>query len=176
MNLLLVGISHKTSPLEVRELFALSAERVHAALQVLREQPEIEEAAIISTCNRVEFILKPCEGEDGMSGFRRFVGLFYGLRYDEHAHGFYIHHDLEVVRHLFRVASGLDSLVVGEPQVFGQVKQAYAQARDAEACGNELDAVFQRVFTVAKRVRTETCIAEAPVSVSSAAVEMVERT
>lgn len=176
MNLFLVGISHRTSPLEVRELFALSADRVLDALRVLREQPEIEEAAVISTCNRVEFILKPYEGEDGLAGFRRFVSLFYDLRYDEHAHGFYVHHDLEVVRHLFRVASGLDSLVVGEPQVFGQVKQAYSQAREAEACGNELDAVFQRVFTVAKRVRTETRIAEAPVSVSSAAVEMVERT
>ncbi len=175
MNLLLVGISHKTSPLEVRELFALSAERVYAALRTLREQPEIEEAAIISTCNRVEFILKPYEGEDGLAGLRRFVESFYSLRHDEHAQSFYVHHDIEVVRHLFRVASGMDSLVVGEPQVFGQVKQAYAQARDAETCGSELEAVFQRVFTVAKRVRTETRIAEAPVSVSSAAVEMAER-
>ncbi len=175
MNLLLIGINHKTSPVEVRELFALSAERLQDALLALREQSEIQEAVIISTCNRVEFVLRPYEGQDGMAAFRRFVDSFYGLRFDDHLHSFYVHHDIEVVRHLFRVASGLDSLVVGEPQVLGQVKQAYAQARDAETCGSELDAVFQRVFTIAKRVRTETRIAEAPVSVSSAAVEMAEQ-
>ncbi len=175
MNLLLVGISHKTSPLEVRELFALSADRVPEALGALGAEPEIQEAVILSTCNRVEFILKPYEDQNGMAAFRRFVGSFYGLRYDEHAHAFYVHHDAEVVRHLFRVASGLDSLVVGEPQVLGQVKQAYAQAREADTCGSALELVFQRVFTVAKRVRTETRIAEAPVSVSTAAVEMAEQ-
>jgi glutamyl-tRNA reductase len=175
MGLLLVGISHKTAPLEVRELFALSEPRTLQALRALCAEPEIQEAVVISTCNRTEFVLKPYEDEDGMAGLRRFVASFYGLRYDDFAHSLYVHHDTEAVRHLFRVASGLDSLVVGEPQVFGQVKEAYALAREAETCGSALDAVFRRVFTVAKRVRTETRIAEAPVSVSSAAVEMAEQ-
>jgi glutamyl-tRNA reductase len=173
MNLLLVGISHRTSPLEVRERFGLSEARIPEALQRLLAEPEIEEALIISTCNRVEFVLKAYEDQDGMAGFRRFLESYYGLRYDEF--GFYVHTDYEAVRHLCRVASGLDSMVVGEPQVLGQLKQAYALAKAAEACGSVLDAVFHRVFSVAKRVRTETRVAEAPLSVSSAAVEMAEQ-
>jgi len=176
MNLVLVGLSHRTSPLEVRERFAISERRIPEALQKLLTEPEVEEALIISTCNRVEFVLKAYAEQEGMAAFRRFLESYYGLRYDEFADHFYVHQDYEAVRHLFRVASGLDSLVVGEPQVLGQVKQAYALAKGAEACGATLDAVFQRVFSVAKRVRTETRVAEAPVSVSSAAVEEAERT
>lgn len=176
MNLLLVGISHKTSPLEVRERFALSERRLPGALRRLRAEPEIEEALIISTCNRVEFVLSAGEGQDGMAGLRRFMESFHGLRYDEFAHSFYLHRDYEAVQHLFRVASGLDSMVVGEPQVLGQVKQAYLMSTEAETNGRVLDAVFHRVFSVAKRVRTETHVAEAPVSVSSAAVDLAERT
>lgn len=173
MNLLLVGISHRTSPLEVRERFGLSEGRIPEALQKLLAEPEIEEALIISTCNRVEFVLKAYEDQDGMAGFRRFLESYYGLRYDEF--DFYVHTDYEAVRHLCRVASGLDSMVVGEPQVLGQLKQSYALAKVAESCGSVLDAVFHRVFSVAKRVRTETRVAEAPLSVSSAAVEMAEQ-
>ena len=88
---------------------------------------------------------------------------------------FYVHREEEAVRHLFRVAAGLDSLIVGEPQVLGQVKQAYFLAKEAETCGNALESVFHRVFNTAKRVRTETHVAEAPVSVSSAAVELAEQ-
>lgn len=175
MNLILVGISHRTSPLEVRERFALSERRIPEALEKLLAEPEIEEALIISTCNRVEFVLKAYDDQEGMAGFRQFLESYYGLSYDEFAHNFYVHQDYEAVRHLFRVASGLDSLVLGEPQVLGQVKQAYALAKGAEACGTTLDAVFHRVFSVAKRVRTETRVAEAPVSISSAAVEMAEQ-
>jgi len=175
MNLLLVGISHRTSPLEVRERFGLSEARIPEALQRLLAEPEIEEALIISTCNRVEFVLKAYEDQDGMAGFRRFLESYYGLRYDDFAPHFYVHQDYEAVRHLCRVASGLDSMVVGEPQVLGQLKQSYALAKCAESCKSVLDAVFHRVFSVAKRVRTETRVAEAPLSVSSAAVEMAEQ-
>jgi glutamyl-tRNA reductase len=174
MNLTLVGISHKTSPLEFRERLALSENRTPQALRRLQSEPEIEEAVIISTCNRVEFVLKSYDRQDAMAGFRHFVESYYGLPYDEFAHSFYVHRDDEAVRHLFRVASGLDSLVVGEPQVLGQVKKAYFLAREAETCGNALDVIFNRVFNVAKRVRTETRVAEALVSVSSTAVDMVE--
>jgi glutamyl-tRNA reductase len=176
MNLLLVGISHKTSPLEVRERFAVSQGRLPEALRMLQTEPEFEEAVIVSTCHRVEFVLSvSSEEQDGMAGVRRFMESFYGLRYDDFAHSFYVFRDFEAVRHLFRVASGLDSMVVGEPQVLGQVKQAYVAATEAESCGGVLDAVFHRVFSVAKRVRTDTHVAEAPVSVSSAAVDLAER-
>jgi len=175
MNLAVVGISHKNAPLELREGFALSEGVIPEVLRRFQSEPEIEEAVIISTCNRVEFVFVAFEKQDGMAGFRRFAASYYGVRFDEFADGFYVHREGEALRHLFRVASGLDSLVVGEPQVLGQVKQAYFLAKEAETCGNALEAVFQRVFNTAKRVRTETHMAEAPVSVSSAAVELAEQ-
>jgi glutamyl-tRNA reductase len=175
MNLTVVGISHKTSPLEVRERFTLNERRIPEVLRRLQAEPEIEEAVIISTCNRVEFVFNTFEKQDGMAGFRRFAESFYGIRLDEFTHCFYVHRDEEALRHLFRVASGLDSMVVGEPQVLGQVKQAYFLAKEAETCGSGLDSVFHRVFNTAKRVRTETHVAEAPVSISSAAVDLAEQ-
>jgi glutamyl-tRNA reductase len=175
MNLVLAGISHKTAPLEVRERFAISEKRLPEALRKLRQETEVEEALILSTCNRVEFVLRVREGGEGTEALRRFISSFYGLRYDEFQYCFYVHQGLEAVRHLFRVSAGLDSLVVGEPQVLGQVKQAYAQAKEAGSAGSLLDAVFQRVFAVAKRVRSETRVGEMAVSVSSAAVELAEQ-
>jgi len=175
MNLLVVGISHKKAPLELRERFALTEGAVPEALRRLQSEPEIEETVIISTCNRVEFVLVGFEKQDGMAAFRRFAESFYGVRFDEFADCFYVYHAEEAVRHLFRVAAGLDSLILGEPQVLGQVKQSYFVAREAETCGGALESVFQCVFNTAKRIRTETHVAEAPVSVSSAAVEMAEK-
>src|SRR5208337_4852720 len=124
---------------------------------------------------RVEFILQSHEGQDGLAALKRFLETSLGIRYDEYAHCVYVHRDFEAVRHLFRVASGLDSMVVGEPQVLGQVKRAFSLAQEAETCGSVLESIFTRVFYVAKRVRTETRVAEAPVSVSSAAVELAEK-
>jgi glutamyl-tRNA reductase len=175
MNLVVVGISHKKAPLELRERFVLNDRNIQEALRRLQTEAEIEEAVIISTCNRVEFVLVAFEKQDAMAGFRRFAESFYGIRFDEFADSFYVHHEDEAIRHLFRVASGLDSLIVGEPQVLGQVKQSYFLAKEAETCGNALESVFHRVFNTAKRVRTETHVAEAPVSISSAAVEMAEQ-
>jgi len=175
MNLILAGVSHKTSPLEVRERFALSEQRIPEALRRLQAEPEVEEAAIVSTCNRVEFIVQSYEEQDGLVALRRFLESVLGIRYDDYAHCFYVHRDYEAVRHLFRVASGLDSMVVGEPQVLGQIKRAYSLAQEAETCGSVLESIFNRVFYVAKRVRTETRVAESPVSVSSTAVELAEK-
>jgi glutamyl-tRNA reductase len=175
MNLVVAGISHKKAPVELRERFALNEHAIPEALHRLQSEPEIEEALIISTCNRVEFVLVAFEKQDGMAGFRRFAESFYGVRFDEYAHCFHVHREDEGLRHLFRVASGLDSLVVGEPQVLGQVKRAYFLAKDADTCGNALESVFHRVFNAAKRVRTETRVAEAPVSISSAAVDLAEK-
>jgi glutamyl-tRNA reductase len=175
MNLILAGVSHKTSPLEVREKFALSEERIPGALRALHAEPEVEEAAIISTCNRVEFVVQSYEGQDGLEALRRFLESALEIRFDDYAHCFYVHRDYEAVRHLFRVASGLDSMVIGEPQILGQVKRAHSLAQEAETCGSVLEPVFNRVFFVAKRVRTETRVAESHVSVSSAAVEMAEK-
>ncbi len=176
MNLLLLGISYKKAPLELRERFALSETAIPEALRQLQEEPEIEEAAIISTCNRVEFIMVAYEKQEAMAAFRRFAERFYRLRFDEYEHCFYERRGEEGVRHLFRVAAGLDSLIVGEPQILGQVKRAYLLAKEAETFGSALESVFQSAFNAAKRVRTETCVAESHVSVSSAAVELAEQT
>jgi glutamyl-tRNA reductase len=175
MNLVLVGISHKTAPVEQRERFAIADRRIPDALKKLQGEAEIDEALIISTCNRVEFVLVGSGEADAFSGLRRFLKSFLDLSFDDFSHLFYVRRGYEAVRHLFRVASGLDSMVVGEPQVLGQVKQAYFQAKDAETVGPVLDAIFPRTFNVAKRIRTETSVAESAVSVSSAAVELAEK-
>ena len=133
MNLILAGVSHKTAPLEVRERFAFSEQGVSGALRRLQAEPEIEEAAIISTCNRVEFILESQENQDGLGALRRFLESSLEIRYDEYAHCFYVHRDYEAVRHLFRVASSLDSMVVGETEITGQVKNAYQAAQTARS-------------------------------------------
>jgi glutamyl-tRNA reductase len=175
LNLILTGISHKTAPLEMRERFAITKDRLPDALRMLQAQPELDEALILNTCNRIEFVLIAGERLEGMAGLRRFVKKFYGLNYDEFSHLFYVHQGYEALRHVFQVASGLDSMVVGEPQILGQVKMAYSQATQAGTAAGALHSICHRTFSVAKRVRTETRISEAGVSVVSAAVEMAER-
>jgi glutamyl-tRNA reductase len=175
MNLLIVGMSHKTAPLEVRERFAISERQLPAALRQLKADPDFHEVLIISTCNRVEFIVAVRDKAEGMDGLRRFVASYFGLRLDDFSPCLYVHRGYEVVRHMFRVAAGIDSLVLGEPQVLGQVKKACAVAREAGTVAGTLGPVLDRVFSVAKRVRTETRVAAAPVSISSAAVELAER-
>lgn len=175
MNLLLAGISRKTASLEVREQFAISEGQLLEALAHLRADPDFEEALIISTCNRVEFIAAVRDKAEGMSGLRRFVASHFRLRFEDYSHCFSAHCGYEAVRHMFRVAAGVESLVLGEPQVLGQVKKACAVAREEGTVGGTLGSVLDRVFTAAKRVRTKTRIAEAAVSISSAAAELVER-
>src|ERR1700690_4005570 len=106
MNLTVVGISHKQAPVELRERFSLNERIIPEVLRRLQSEPEVEEAVIISTCNRVEFVLVAFEKQDGMAAFRRFAESFYGIRFDEFADCFYVHREEEGVRHLFRVASG----------------------------------------------------------------------
>jgi glutamyl-tRNA reductase len=175
MNLLLLGISHKTAPLEIRERFAVPEARIPEALRQLRADPVVEEALVISTCNRVEFVVRARDGEDGTASLRHFVSSFFSISWDDFSSAFFLLRDDEVVSHLFRVASGLESMVIGEPQILGQIKQAYALASEAGTTGTLLDSLLHRVFIAAKRVRTETSVAELPVSVSSAAVELAEQ-
>ena len=175
MNVLLAGISHKTAPVELREHFAISEKRLPDALRQLKVDSDFEEAVVISTCNRVEFTLVTRDKAEGMDGLRRFVDSYFRLPFDDYSQCFYVHRGYEAVRHLFRVAAGVDSLVLGEPQVLGQVKKAYLCAKEAGTVAGTLGLIFERVLSVAKRVRTETRIARAPVSISSAAVELAER-
>jgi glutamyl-tRNA reductase len=175
MHLLLLGVSHRTAPVELRERLDFSAHGVDEALTVLAARPGGLESAVLSTCNRVEIYLV-CENlEQGRSETEKFFADFHRVSREELAPHLYAKSDAEVVRHLFRVAAGLDSLVVGEPQILGQVKDAYGHARAQRSTGSLLNQLFTAAFTVGKRVRSETSLSEGAVSVSYAAVSLARK-
>ncbi len=173
MRFLSAGVSHRTAPIELREKLAHATSNLEVALAQLRARPLVQEACIVSTCNRVEFYLAG-EGEPAALGreLRGFIQSASGMRIVDVDPHMYQHEGIEGLRHLFRVASSLDSMVLGEPQILGQVKAAFVAAQKAGSAGSTLSRVFPRAFLVAKRVRTETGIAENAVSMSFAAVEL----
>jgi glutamyl-tRNA reductase len=170
MSLFVLGINHQTAPVSLRERVAFSADTVPAALDALRALPQVSEVALLSTCNRTE--LYAVADDDGQA-LADWLATHPDEVGDLHAY-LYRHRDADAVRHLFRVATGLDSLVLGEPQILGQVKDAWASARHAGSLGNQLDRLFQHAFTTAKRARTDTRIGANPVSVASAAVRLAQ--
>ena len=168
-----IGISHHTAPLEVRERLAIPEQAIASELHQLTQDAPIDEAMLISTCNRVELYAASTAPAKAMIHARDWMSEKLG---SDHQTGmFYTHQGNNAVRHAFRVASSLDSLVIGEPQILGQVKQAYALAENAGTVGALLGRCFTRAFSVAKRVRNETSIAEGTVSVSSIACELAEK-
>jgi glutamyl-tRNA reductase len=172
MTLVLIGVNHKTAPIEVRERIAISREDLPETTRALAAVPGVAECMIVSTCNRVE-ILSAVESPaiDVTSFLHRHFGLDPALL----APHLYEHRDQEAVRHLFRVAASLDSMVVGEPQILGQVKEAFAVARAAGTVGGQLEHLLQSTFAAAKRVRTETEIGSNSVSIASVAVELARK-
>src|SRR3954471_2998381 len=175
MQLLLVGVSHRTTPVELRERLDFSTRGVDRALTVLAGAPSHEEAAIVSTCNRVELYVGCKEVGEGRAAIERFISEFHGVPPGELAPHLYAKVGQDAVRHLFRVAAGLDSLVVGEPQVLGQVKDAYNAAAQLGCTGALLNKLFHSAFAAGKRVRSETALAEGAVSVSYAAVALARK-
>jgi glutamyl-tRNA reductase len=173
MSLLLLGISHRTAPIDQRERLALPEPALAQALAQLAAQPGVREGMILSTCNRVEILVAAEEGRT--PDLLHFLALATGQPSLPPPANFYFHADAEAVRHLFRVASSLDSLVVGEPQILGQLKQAFAAAQAAGLAGPEIEAVATRAFHAAKRVRTETAIAAQSVSVSQMGVDLTRQ-
>ncbi len=175
MSVLLLGLSHKTAPVEVRERFAIAEGAAVKQMEKLVEQPGISEALILSTCNRVEFLLQAGAGSDASQELFSFLEASgEGVIADAKPY-FYRYVDEEAVRHVFRVASSLDSMVVGEPQILGQVKEAYAHAKAAGTIRGELDFVLNHAFRVARRVRNETGIGQMAVSISFVAVELARK-
>ncbi len=180
MKILLVGMSHRTAPVEVRERYAVGSEKAIAALGKLLEHPEIGEGVLISTCNRVEVVVTTEECGEADPLLRRFFHTQLGGQVepsgadalDEHL---YAYSDREAIRHVFRVAASIDSMVVGEPQILGQMKEAYRNAAESRSCGPILSRLFQRAFATAKRVKNETRIAERPVSVARVAVDLASQ-
>ena len=172
MTFQLIGVNHRTAPLEVRERLAFSEKRLPEALERLSGFPGVDEGMIVSTCNRVELLAR-CK--NGGADLRRFLGEYFSLEprdFDKHL---YEYKDADAIRHMFRVTASLDSMVVGEPQILGQVKEAYAVARAVGTVNAQLDALVTRAFAVAKKVRTETAVASSAVSVASVAVELAKK-
>lgn len=175
MNLILVGISHRSAPVEVRERMNIHESRLGAALTDLVARDGIREALILSTCNRVDMAAAGEEGSEAEPMLRQFLADYH--RYDPTAHDrhLYWYRDADVIRHLFRVACSLDSMIVGEPQILGQFKQAYIAAREAGALNGVLRDVSEKALAVGRRVRRETGLGASAVSVSYAAVELARK-
>ncbi len=173
-EIVLVGLSHHTAPVEVREQVAFANGRVEPALRGLVALPAVEEGVIVSTCNRVEVLACGRSGDEVAAALPSFIAGEHGVGVEALAGRLYTYRGREAVRHLFRVAASLDSMVVGEPQILGQLKDQYAVAAAIGASGRILHRCFHRSFSVAKRVRTETGIAARAVSVGSAAVELAK--
>ena len=172
MNYQLLGMNHKTAPVEVRELLAIPERKLPEALRQLLTVPGVSEGLILSTCNRIEIL---AQTKNGSTNLRDFLTQYFRLEpqaYEPHLYEYRAH---DAVRHVFRVASSLDSMVVGEPQILGQVKEAYATARAAGAVQSHLDLLLTRAFAVAKRVRTETDVGSSSVSIASVAVELASK-
>lgn len=173
MALLALGLNHKTSPVSLREQVVFAPENVSSALHDLVAVPTINEAAIISTCNRTE-IYCCLESQDEGPALRWFLD-HHRMRDSDHSTFVYRYLDTKSIRHLLRVACGLDSMVLGEPEILGQLKTAYRQAEDAGTLGRQLGKLFQHAFSVAKCVRTETSIGAHPVSVAFTAVRLAQK-
>ncbi|HZT36827.1 MAG TPA: glutamyl-tRNA reductase [Bryobacteraceae bacterium] len=172
MKFVITGVNHKTAPVEVRERLAFSEASLGAALEDLRARPGLIEGMILSTCNRVEVAVTAAEDADAELSVEDFLASARQVSRDWIAPYLYHHSGQDAIRHLFRVASSLDSMVVGEPQILGQLKAAYATAKEKGAINGFLDLLVSRAFNVAKRVRSETDIGQSAVSVSYAAVEL----
>ena len=172
MSLVLIGVNHKTAPIEVRERIAISRDDLPETTRALAAVPGVAECMIVSTCNRVEILAAVEPDAAGLAGFlQRHFGLDPALL----APHLYEHRDQEAVRHLFRVAASLDSMVVGEPQILGQVKEAFAVAHAAGTIGGQLEHLLQSTFAAAKKVRTETEIGSNSVSIASVAVDLAKK-
>ncbi|MGD9290737.1 MAG: glutamyl-tRNA reductase [Desulfobacterales bacterium] len=171
-EILLIGINHKTAPVELRECIAFTEDESESALRELYRHPHIKEALLYSTCNRVEVLVVAADKDAAIDATTDYIAEANKIPRDQFEDSLYIHEGEEAVRHIFRVASSLDSMVVGEPQILGQVKEAYRIATQAKASGVILNRLLHRTFFVAKRIRTETGIGDHAVSISYAAVEL----
>lgn len=173
MPLLALGLNHQTAPVGVRERVAFAPDRLYPALQDLLQRGSVHEVAILSTCNRTELYCGL--GDGGSQPVVEWLGDYHRLRTTELWPYLYQHAEGRAVRHILRVASGLDSLVLGEPQILGQVKAAYQAANSAGTLGTHLERLFQHTFAVAKQVRTDTKIGASPVSIAFAAVNLAKQ-
>jgi glutamyl-tRNA reductase len=176
MEIVLVGLNHRTAPVEVRERVSFTTEQARRAAEELRARGILEETLVLSTCNRSEVYGVPPEAShESAVGLSSFLSEFHSVRPDLLSGSLYHHYDREAVRHLFRVSAGLDSMLLGEAEILGQVREAYRFAHEHGATGPVLNRLFQGALEVGKRVRTETELGTRPMSVASAGVKLAER-
>lgn len=175
MPIVVIGLSHHSSPVEVRERFAIDPKRVPALLESLRSSGRADEAVILSTCNRVElYAVTANDAQEACHDLKQFLHEVQECADPLHEH-FYHHVEPDSLRHLFRVACGMESMVLGETEILGQLKQAYELARQQHHTASRLNKAFQRAFNVAKQIRTETHIQRGNISVASVSVQLAER-
>jgi len=175
MHIVVVGLSHHTAPVEIRERLAFAPTAMEKPLRQMMALPAVAEALIVSTCNRVELYAATKDPDTATAALRRFLADYHGVVLEEVEQHLYDNQGEEAIRHLFRVASSLDSMIIGEPQILGQIKTAYGYAVEFKTAGLILNRFLHKAFSVAKRVRTETGIASSAVSVSFAAVELARK-
>jgi len=175
MKVLVIGVNHKTANVEVREKLAFNGPKLEEGVFGLRKIPEVREAAVLSTCNRVELYLCVNKTADAADKIKDFLAGFHGLARQDIEKSLFVHSGEEAIRHIFRVSSSLDSMVVGEPQILGQIKDTFDFALTKKTTGVLLNKLMKKAISTAKRVRTETRIAENAVSISFAAVELAKK-
>jgi glutamyl-tRNA reductase len=175
MNIIVIGLSHKTATVEIREKVAFSPNLIEKPLRDLIALDDIIEGVIVSTCNRVEIYVTSRDIAGGISRVKRFMADHHRIPLETLEPHLYSYHSEAAIRHVFRVASSLDSMIVGEPQILGQIKTSYGYAAEYKSSGIILNRFLHKAFSVAKRVRTETKIASSAVSVAFAAVELAKK-
>lgn len=175
MYMLVAGINYRTAPIEIREKLSFKEEELGLAMQALSNQKSMLENVIVSTCNRTEIYAVVDQIHTGRYYIKKFLSEWFGIEKDEIASYLTFHEDERAVEHLFKVASGLDSMVVGETQILGQLKRAFQKAQELHTSGTIYNELFKQAVTVAKRAHTETGIGENAVSVSYAAVELSKK-
>lgn len=175
MKTVVIGLNHKTADVELREKLAFNGPKLEEGIRQIRALPEIREAVIVSTCNRVEIYLTVKDAGKAFESVKDFFVRFFDIRKESLDNALYLYDGMEAVRHIFKVSSSLDSMVVGEPQILGQIKDAFEFALEKKTTGVLLNRLLKKSISVAKRVRTETKIAENAVSISFAAVELAKK-
>jgi len=176
MEIVLVGLNHRTAPVEVRERVSFTAEQARRAAEELRTRGILEETLVLSTCNRSEvYGVPPESSRESAPRLSSFLSEFHSVRPEVLGSSLYHHYDRDAIRHLFRVAAGLDSQLLGEAEILGQVREAYRSAHELGATGPVLNRLFQGALEVGKRVRTETELGSRPMSVAAAGVKLAER-
>jgi glutamyl-tRNA reductase len=175
MKVLVIGLNHKTANVDIRERLAFNGSKLEDGVLRLKELPEVNEVALLSTCNRVEIYASVNETAPAGENIKRFLSGFHNINRADFENSLYLYSDSDAIRHILRVASSLDSMVVGEPQILGQLKEAFDFALSKKTTGIILNRLMKKAISTAKRVRTETRIAENAVSISFAAVELAKK-